>query len=61
MKLLTTIILLFSLVATSQTKFDVLWPDPEYMSGITAIQRALADIAAVVRENSEFKRFYNGR
>lgn len=42
----------------SETEFKVLWPDPDYVSGILVIQRALEDIEGIAKENTEFKRFY---
>jgi hypothetical protein len=43
----------------SNFKFQVIWPDPNYISNIQSVLTALQDIAYILEENEEFKKFYN--
>jgi hypothetical protein len=43
----------------SNIEFDVIWPDPRYISNMQSVRIALANIATIMEENEDFNNFYN--
>lgn len=43
----------------SNIEFDVIWPDPKYISSIPSVTIALNNIATILEENEDFNTFYN--
>lgn len=43
----------------SQTDFKVIWPDPEYVGSLQAVQEGLRDILSISESNTSFKKFYD--
>ncbi|WP_026978648.1 hypothetical protein [Flavobacterium tegetincola] len=43
----------------SNIEFDVIWPDPMFISNIPSVKIAVTNIAIILEENDEFNTFYN--